>query len=75
MNPLLPDEMPQIGCPKCGNFRDWVDCEHCEDGIINLHDIDPIYYNCVDDTEICDICNGEGGFLVCQECAKREGER
>lgn len=70
MKPLLPHEMPQIGCPKCGSFRDWVDCYNCPDGFIDLYDLDPSYYR-PDEREPCKICNGEGGFLVCRECAMK----
>lgn len=36
----------------------------CEDGFFNMHDDDPLWYD-EDDTEMCDICEGRGGYWVC----------
>lgn len=60
-------------CPKCGNGREWVRCEDCEDGAVNRFEDDPNYYlNESDAWEPCDTCDGEGGWWICHRCAREE---
>ena len=52
-------------CPVCGLDMEWEDCWNgCEDGFFNLYDDDPLWYD-EDDTEVCEICKGQGGYWVC----------
>lgn len=54
-------------CQKCGSFDvKYVDCWNCG-GEGMLEDVDS--WQGVPDYP-CSICNGEGGYHVCQECAK-----
>ena len=55
-------------CPICGAEKsEWEDCWQigCEDGwITDLYEQDPLWYD-EDDVEMCDVCNGKGGWWVC----------
>lgn len=53
-------------CPKCGHTLLWRQCWNCEDGLA--------YHECGDDccccedpepNVECDICGGDGGWLIC----------
>lgn len=62
-------------CDKHGREKEWADCWNCDTDAgtygFSSHD-------CGDDTCCClfpepnvrcDICNGEGGYLLCSICA------
>jgi hypothetical protein len=53
-----------------GDNTGWVHCHAgCDDGLFDAYEDDPI--NCFPgETEICDECAGEGGWVVCGECNK-----
>ena len=52
-------------CAVCGMCMEWEDCWNgCEDGFFNLYEEDPLFYD-EDDTEVCEICKGQGGYWVC----------
>ena len=45
--------------------EEWEECWNgCEDGFFNMYDDDPLFYD-EDDTEVCEICQGMGGYWVC----------
>ena len=43
---------------------EWVDCYNCggKGFFDDLHEVDPLWYE-PDDTEVCDVCKGKGGWL------------
>lgn len=47
----------------------WLPCyTGCDDGTFDAYEEDPI--NCdPGETRICSECKGEGGFMMCGECA------
>lgn len=48
-----------------GKYMEWEDCWNgCDDGYLSLYDEDPLFYD-EDDQEVCDICDGKGGWWVC----------
>ena len=48
---------------------DWVDCwAGCDEGWVNEYDDDPINFAPGEEWYPCDICKGEGGWLVCGSC-------
>lgn len=51
-------------CPVCSAPMEWVDCDSCQDGYINLYEKDPMWYDEAD-TEACEICMGRSGWQVC----------
>ena len=52
-------------CSVCGIPMEWQDCWNgCDDGLFSPYDEDPLWYD-EDDTEVCDICEGKGGWWVC----------
>lgn len=52
-------------CKTCGSVMEWEQCWNgCEDGFFNMYDEDPLWFD-EDDVEICEICNGMGGYWVC----------
>ena len=53
-----------------GDNTGWVNCHAgCNDGWFDAYEDDPI--NCdPGETETCEECNGEGGWVVCGECNK-----
>jgi hypothetical protein len=66
------DEVPI--CTHCGHELEWVRCEQCEDGEIDVYELDPLWYD-PGDTEPCTQCSGIGGWHWCYnaQCpAKRE---
>lgn len=53
-----------------GDNTGWVPCwAGCDEGWFDAYEDDPIN-NDPGDLEMCDACNGEGGWTVCGECAK-----
>ena len=55
-------------CPTCGNEMDWVDCWNgCDDGWFDEYEINPIEA-LPGELSRCDVCNGDGGYLVCPVC-------
>ena len=68
---LIPDEWdePDLTCPRCKCCdMIWEDCWNCggeggRDGD-DLMSEDPLWYS-PDDFEICDVCEGKGGFWIC----------
>lgn len=70
--PWLPDEEePTIThdefmvCLICGCGMEWERCWNgCDDGYNDLYDEDPLLYD-EDDTELCSVCDGRGGWWVC----------
>lgn len=61
-----------VGWPVCQEHacdKVHVTCWSCGgEGYRELYEEDPLWYN-IDDVEPCDICRGEGGWLVCPICA------
>ena len=55
-------------CPVCGcEMSEWEECWQigCDDGwISDLYESDPLWYD-EDDVEMCDVCQGKGGWWVC----------
>lgn len=76
-DPLEADD-PSI-CPQCGAERERVECDQCEDGIIDAETLmmeDPMWYD-EDSWEYCGQCGGKGGWWICWHCqeqAKKEEE-
>jgi hypothetical protein len=58
-------------CPTCGADLEWEDCDElgCEDGEVELYDLDPLYYE-PGDTQDCPSCGGTGGAYWCPLCQK-----
>ncbi len=59
-------------CPVCGANLEWQECDApgCDDGYItNLHELDPMWYD-EGDAELCDQCEGVGGYPVCPNAHK-----
>lgn len=56
-------------CKKCGLDVVWHECEHCEDAN-SSHDCGEDVCCCLDPQPnvLCDVCNGEGGWWVCDNC-------
>lgn len=56
-------------CPKCGAFMEWVSCWNgCDDGEIDCYEEDPLWYTGPWRYQRCEVCQGEGGWLVCTAC-------
>ena len=52
-------------CARCGSSCEWVDCWNgCEEGYLNNHDLDPLWYHDEYD-QPCDVCECRGGWHVC----------
>jgi hypothetical protein len=60
-------------CLRCHAGVHWVECEQCEDGYS--------YHDCGEDTccclnpennVVCDTCDGEGGWYICEGCNRWE---
>lgn len=70
-----PDE--DDGCPECGSFLNWVECYDCGgEGYFDGEDLmseDPLWYG-PDDTEMCETCEGKGGWFVCSNYKNHEKE-
>ena len=68
---IIPDD--DTLCPRCKCCdMTWEDCWNCggkggRDGE-ELMEEDPLWYS-PDDLEICDVCEGKGGFWIC-DCDK-----
>jgi hypothetical protein len=56
-------------CKECGSELVWEDCPAigCEDGWIDVYEDDPLWYD-PGDEEVCEECNGKGGWLRCPDC-------
>jgi hypothetical protein len=63
-------------CPKCGSDMHWQDCWDCEEGL-SYHDCGEDICCCLNPTNnvTCDICNGKGGWLVCEVCIALEQKK
>lgn len=57
-------------CEEHGQELMWANCGNCNEGYTH-HDCGEDCCNCLypEDNVTCDICDGEGGFLVCPECS------
>ena len=53
----------EIGCQcaRCGGSCDWKDCYECEDGYIDRHAEDPLWYG--HELYDCQCCLGRGGYV------------
>ena len=63
----------EVYCNRCHADAYWVDCDNCEDGYSH-HDCGEDTCCClnpVNNVE-CDVCDGEGGWYICQGCGKYE---
>jgi hypothetical protein len=65
-----PAEMYQPGleiecqCARCGGSCGWTYCcNGCDDGYIDRHDEDPLWYG--HELYTCDVCRGRGGWNHC----------
>ena len=60
--------MSEETCGLCGAELEWADCWQCggAGGFTGdeLMEDDPLWYT-PSDFETCDICDGDGGYLVC----------
>jgi hypothetical protein len=57
-------------CARCGSSCEWVDCwAGCEDGYVNRHEEDPLWYDDECDWP-CDECHGRGGWQHCISSAE-----
>lgn len=64
----LLDNYEQLAtCSTCERELEWVECEQCEDGQIDVYDSDPMWYD-PGDTEPCEQCGGAGGWYWCATC-------
>lgn len=61
-------------CSHCGAELEYEDCWSCGgDGWIDLYEEDPISYS-PGELEKCDVCEGEGGYLVCPFLPHKDSE-
>lgn len=51
-------------CPQCGWDLLWEDCADCEDGEVEVYELDPMWYE-PGDTEPCAQCQGNSGWWAC----------
>jgi len=60
-------------CDKCHNEKSWRDCWNCEEGF-SYHDCGEDTCCCLypKDNVRCDVCEGKGGFYVCDLCHPEE---
>ena len=60
-------------CKNCGTEKRWRGCWNCDEGFSH-HDCGEDCCCCLDpeDNVTCDICDGNGGFLVCDHCFPEE---
>ena len=67
--------MPPRKCCKCGEELEWVDCYNCDEGYSG-HDCGEDTCCCADPEPnvVCDICHGEGGFLICPNTENHQKE-
>lgn len=57
-------------CSICGGLMAWEPCWNgCDEGYIDLYEEDPLFYD-EDDCELCQICEGRGGYWVCMSSDK-----
>lgn len=58
-------------CQTCQREKEWTDCWKCGgEGGTDGEELmleDPLWYY-PHDFRLCDICNGDGGYYVCQVC-------
>lgn len=56
-------------CLRCHHSVRWIDCEQCEDGY-SYHDCGEDTCCCLDPVNNvkCDVCDGEGGWYICEGC-------
>lgn len=61
-------------CPRCGCCStDWHECHECGgEGEVELYNLDPLWY-APDDTEVCEWCQGKGGWSACLGGCDAEG--
>lgn len=53
-------------CQICGQYLEWEECWYgCEDGFFDEYDDDPINFAPGEWLRKCEICEGNGGYLVC----------
>lgn len=65
----LTDEEHRPICSTCGDWKEWVTCDQCDEGFIDRYEEDPNWFDWADSWERCDICDGEGGWYRCFTCA------
>ena len=60
-------------CKRCHADAHWVECDQCEDGYTD-HDCGEDTCCCLnpEPNVICDICDGESGWYICDGCGKWE---
>lgn len=59
-------------CESCGLELEWTECWKClGDAEFDLYEEDPLAY-APGQTETCDECGGEGGWLACEPCAAKK---
>lgn len=58
-------------CKKCGGDVRWQECYDCEDGYSH-HDCGEDTCCCLnpEPNVICNICNGEEGWWICDNCSR-----
>jgi hypothetical protein len=72
MGALTPPEHEAPCCEVCGSELEWIECWKClGDAEFDLYEEDPLAY-APGQTEKCDECDGEGGWLGC--CAKHDSQ-
>jgi hypothetical protein len=57
-------------CTKCGSTLERVECENCGGSGYMGHNCEGTCCCCAEpeDTAVCDVCNGYGGWVVCRRC-------
>jgi hypothetical protein len=52
-------------CPVCDAEMEWIECDMCEDGMIDEAEDDPINFAPGEELTPCHHCDGNGGWLEC----------
>ena len=57
-------------CPRCGKMMYYQECTapHCDNGVIDCYEDDPINYSRGEAYEICPECHGHGRHIWCPHC-------
>lgn len=62
---LKPVDTDESSCSLCGAYMEWEECGSCGgDGYIDVYEDDPMWYD-PGDTEMCEQCDGKGGYWQC----------
>ncbi len=64
------DEPSALCCSHCGMELEWTDCDACDDGQVDVYNLEPLWYD-PGDTEPCSECGGDGGWLSCPNAGEK----